>query len=106
MLTSSHYSSAIHSVASSKLYPSVAEREIRARTSKDARSENYDSITLSPSASGRSFHRELVGRLSQEVRTTTTTGDISALRRQVSGGTYTPDAAAIARRILFLGEEP
>ncbi len=46
----------------------------------------------------------LVSRLSQEVRTSTTTGDIAALRQQVASGTYTPDPMAIAARILFLGE--
>ena len=46
----------------------------------------------------------LVSRLSQEVRTATTTGDISALRQQVATGQYTPDPASIAARILFLGE--
>ncbi len=46
----------------------------------------------------------LVSRLSQEVRTATTTGDIAALRQQVASGEYTPDPMAIAARILFLGE--
>ena len=46
----------------------------------------------------------LVSRLSQEVRTATTTGDITALRQQVASGEYVPDPMAIAARILFLGE--
>jgi negative regulator of flagellin synthesis FlgM len=48
---------------------------------------------------------QLVGRLSQEVRTATTTGDIQALRQSVASGAYTPDPMAIAARILFLTEE-
>ena len=48
---------------------------------------------------------DLVGRLTQEVRTTTTTGDIRALRQQVASGQYEPNAAAIAARMLFLGED-
>ena len=46
----------------------------------------------------------LVSKLSQEVRTATTTGDIAALRQQVADHTYTPDPSSIAARILLLGE--
>lgn len=105
MLTSSGYG-AISSIIPPKVYP-TAERENRVRTARASQgAEQYDSVTLSHQASGESrFHMELVGRLTQEVRTTTTTGDIQALRRQVSSGAYSPDPMAIARRILFLGEE-
>ena len=48
---------------------------------------------------------EMVGRLSQEVRTANTTGDIQELRRKVSAGEYRPDPMAIAGRMLFLVEE-
>ncbi len=48
---------------------------------------------------------ELVSRLSHEVRTATTTGDIQELRRAVSSGEYTPDPMAIAGRMLFLAED-
>ena len=47
---------------------------------------------------------QLVSRLSQEVRTATTTGDIQALRQSVSSGEYAPDPTAIAGRMLFLTE--
>jgi len=46
----------------------------------------------------------LVSKLSQEVRTSTTTGDIAALRQQVADHAYTPDPMAIAARMLMLGE--
>ena len=46
----------------------------------------------------------LVSRMSQEVRTATTTGDIAALRQQVASGQYIPDPMSIAARMLFLGE--
>ena len=64
----------------------------------------YDSVTLSATSQDSRFHMGLVGRVSQEVRTATTTGDIAALRQQVASGEYTPDPMAIAARILFLGE--
>lgn len=47
---------------------------------------------------------QMVGRLSQEVRTATTTGDIQALRQSVASGEYTPNPMAIAGRMLFLTE--
>ena len=48
---------------------------------------------------------EMVSRLSQEVRTANTTGDIQELRREVSAGEYHPDPMAIAGRMLLLVEE-
>ncbi len=90
---------------SQRYYPPVTERESAPHTIS-GEGGKYDSITLSTSAdnTSRSF-KELVGRLTQEVRTTTTTGDIRALRQQVSSGTYKPDAYAIAARMLFRGED-
>ena len=64
----------------------------------------YDSVTLSTPSRDSRFHMGLVSRVSQEVRTATTTGDIADLRQQVASGEYTPDPMAIAARILFLGE--
>ena len=90
---------------SQRYYPTVTERETTPHIIS-GEGGKYDSITLSTStdSTSRPF-RELVGRLSQEVRTTTTTGDIRTLRQQVSSGTYKPDAYAIAARMLFRGEE-
>lgn len=63
----------------------------------------FDSVTIStPSQDSRFLG--LVGKLSQEVRAATTTGDIATLRQQVASQEYTPDPMAIAARILFLGE--
>ena len=65
---------------------------------------SYDSVTLSKPSQNNRFHMDLVSRLSQEVRTSTTTGDIAKLRQQVASGQYTPDPMSIAARMLFLGE--
>jgi len=66
---------------------------------------SYDSVTLSAGASGESrFHMEMVSRLSQEVRTAVTTGDIQKIRQELSDGSYTVDPMSIAARMLFLGE--
>ena len=71
-----------------------------------AQVHSYDSMALSPAPDGQSrFQLELVSRLSQDVRTAVTTGDIQALRTAVASGQYTPDPAALARRMLFLPEE-
>ena len=89
---------------SQRYYSPVTERDTSAITAT-GESGKYDSVILSSSVDDTSrFYKELVGRLSQEVRTTTTTGDIRALRQQVASGTYKPDASAIAARMLFLGE--
>lgn len=101
MLTSSNYG-AVSPVASPKNYPFRPGRE--SRVPAPAGNNSYDSVTVSmPSQSSR-FHMDLVSRLSQEVRTATTTGDIANLRQQVLSGTYTPDPMAIAAKILFMGE--
>ena len=100
MRTSSR-SGVIPSIGRSKIYyPTVAERDVN-NHAISGEGGNYDSVTLSTSTD--SF-KELVGRLSQEVRTATTTGDIRTLHQQVASGTYKPDASAIAARMLFLGE--
>lgn len=102
MLTSSGYG-AISSIAPAKPYRTSAEREPRAQIASSH--GNYDSVTLASVPTGESrFHMDLVSRLSREVRTATTTGDIHTLRQEVSAGRYVPDPMAMAARILFLGE--
>lgn len=50
-----------------------------------------------------SFQKQLVGRISQEVRAAaTTTGTVTALRGQVEMGEYQIDPHAIARSLLFV----
>lgn len=100
VLTSPNYS-AISSIAPPKVYGAKAGRNTRAQVS--AGNGKYDSVTLSAPGQDSRF-MGLVSRLSQEVRTATTTGDIAALRQQVADHTYTPDPSSIAARILLLGE--
>ena len=78
------------------------ERDAHSRT---ALCPQYDSVSIShmPTGDSRCF-KDIVSRLSQEVRTATTTGDIQTLRQQVAAGEYRPDPAAIAARIMFLRE--
>lgn len=100
VLTSPGYS-AISPIAPTKVYGTKVGRGTRARTSPGG--GIYDSVTLSAPGQDNRF-MGLVSKLSQEVRTATTTGDIAALRQQVADHTYTPDPSAIAARILLLGE--
>ncbi|MCI8738772.1 MAG: flagellar biosynthesis anti-sigma factor FlgM [Oscillibacter sp.] len=102
MLTSSGRPSAISSVSRSKAYYPVHRRGASAQSAVE---HKYDSASFSPLPEGKSaFQMQMVSRLSQEVRTATTTGDIQALRQAVSSGEYTPDPMAIAGRMLFLSE--
>ena len=100
MLTSPGYNT-ISSIAPSKMYSTKAGRGTRTKITSGG--SNYDSVTLSAPGQDNRF-MGLVSRLSQEVRTATTPGDIAALRQQVADHTYTPDPSSIAARILLLGE--
>ncbi len=102
MRTSSR-SGIVSSVGRSNLYYTPAVERDTHTQNISAESGKFDSITLSAESSSN-FHKTLVGRITQEVRTATTTGDIRALRREVAAGTYQPDPAAIAARMLFIGE--
>lgn len=63
---------------------------------------NYDSSSFSAvTDSHNRFQMDVVSRLSREVRTATTTGRIQELRMAVASGEYHPDAAEIAKRMLF-----
>ena len=103
VLTSSGYG-AISALAPTQVYRAAKGQENRVRPSGEAHNK-YDSVNFSAPVSGEDkFRMALVGRLTQEVRAVTTTGDLASLRTQVSSGTYTPDPAAIARRMLLMGE--
>ena len=77
----------------------------RSGLSQPASGHNYDSAEFSAPAGRKSFQMEMVSRLSQEVRTSTTTGDIQELHRAVAAGEYHPDPMSIARSILFMMED-
>ena len=71
-------------------------------TTNATMNSSYDSSSFSAVTDSHDrFQRDLVSRLSQEVRTTTTTGRIQELRQAVAAGEYHPDPSEIAKRILF-----
>ena len=102
MMLTSTGSGAITSIGRTKAYYPAQKR---GTLSQPVSGPNYDSAEFSAPAGRRSFQMEMVSRLSREVRTATTTGDIQELRKSVSAGEYKPDPAAIAGRMLFLVEE-
>ena len=102
MMLSSSGSGAISSAGRVKTY-FPAQR--RGTLSQPASGRKYDSVDFSAPAGRRSFQMEMVSRLSQEVRTANTTGDIQELRQKVAAGEYHPDPMAIAGRMLFMVEE-
>ena len=103
VLTSSGYGAISSITPVKKAYRTSAEREVR--TAVPSSQSKYDSVTLTSAFKGESrFPMDLVSRLSQEVRTATTTGDIHTHRQEVAADRYTPNPMAIAGRILFLGE--
>ena len=50
-----------------------------------------------------SFEMELRGKLKQEIRAATSSGQIAELRERVQDGSYQPDFADIARKMLLIG---
>ncbi len=74
-----------------------------ARVQRGGAERRYDSITLTGGDGKRSsYEMELRGKISQEVRTATSSGQVAALREQVQNGTYEVDARAIARKMLLM----
>ena len=65
---------------------------------------SYDSTSFSALADSASRQLEAVSRISNEVRTSTTTGRIQELRQAVSSGEYRPDPVEIAKRMMLLVE--
>lgn len=66
--------------------------------------EKFDQVTLSAHEGEDPVKMELQSKLSQEVRTATTTGTLSALRQEVQSGQYQVDPNSIAKKLLLLGE--
>ena len=74
-----------------------------AKLQRGGASRRFDSIMLSGGNGTRStFEMELRGKISQEVRTATSSGQVAALREQVQNGTYQVDARETARKMLLM----
>ena len=94
------------SVPSDVARPYASQANSVSPAQKGDLSRRFDSVTISGDGNGRSsFALELKSRLSREVRVASPSGSVAAsLRNEVQNGTYQPDPAAIARKMLLLGE--
>ena len=65
--------------------------------------KNFDKVTLQHTnlSPEQSFTLEMIGRVTQEVGTATTTGDIQSLHDKIAAGKYQIDIDEIVRRILL-----
>ena len=70
---------------------------------KEDMARRFDSVTISENWD-ENPEMAMKSRLSQEVRTATSTDRVAALREQVRGGTYRSDPVQIARKMLLMGE--
>lgn len=74
-------------------------------TTNTSASHSYDSSSFSAITDAESrFQLDAVSRISNELRTATTTGRIQELRQAVSSGEYKPDPVEIAKRMMLLVE--
>ena len=101
ILTSNHITSM--SAEAARVYP-ARPYPVQTRTEEkiDA-ARRFDSVSIETDRRGN-FELELRGKLKQEVRAATSSGQVAALRAQVHDGSYQADPAAIARKMLLIGE--
>ena len=94
------------SVSSEVARPYASQTSNVSPAQKGEFSRRFDSVTISGEGSGRgSFALELKSRLTQEVRVASSSGSAAAsIRDEIQSGAYQPDPAAIARKMLLLGE--
>lgn len=92
----------VSSVGRTKTYYPVSRHGAAKKTSSESK---FDSAVISATASKNAYQMSVVGRLSQEVQASTTTGDIQDLRQAVAAGEYHPDPMSIAKSILFMMED-
>ena len=83
----------------------LSSHAVRRERPGEAAPPSFDQVRISARCSGAEARvRELTGQLSRAVRTRPAARELSLLERQVAGGTYQPDAAEMARRMLLIQE--
>lgn len=93
----------ISSVGSLSVYTGKMRRDI---APSEINSNKFDSVHISAAGRGDdSFRKECISRISQELRTSTSTSEILSLKKAVEEGTYVPDPMAIAGRMLMIYED-
>ena len=65
--------------------------------------KSYDSVDFSSAlAEEDAIQKNMVSRISQDIRTATTTGDIQTLKQAVAAGEYVPNPMKIADKIMLM----
>jgi negative regulator of flagellin synthesis FlgM len=93
---------AVSAVGAAKVVSINRERDTRTQAVQEPK---YDSVSISQQTTESQFHKELVSRLENEVRTAVSTGDIQQLKQAVEEDRYVPDPMRLAGRILLMDEE-
>lgn len=75
----------------------------QAASFRAAQAQTFDQFHLSAQTGDERRALETAARLSQDVRSRPTAGDLSALSASIREGAYQPDAREIAARMLLLG---
>ena len=75
----------------------------QAASFRAAQAQTFDQFQLSAQTGDERRALETAARLSQDVRSRPTAGELSALSASIREGSYQPDAREIAARMLLLG---
>jgi len=75
-----------------------------AKTRRGGAASRFDRFTTSAEDARSSFELQLRGRITQDVRTATSSGMVAAVREEIQEGSYTVDPYAIARKMLLMPE--
>ena len=75
----------------------------QAASFRAAQAQTFDQLQLSAQTGDERRALETAARLSQDVRSRPTAGELSALSASIREGSYQPDAREIAARMLLLG---
>lgn len=75
----------------------------QAASFRAAQAQTFDQFQLSAQTWDERRALETAARLSQDVRSRPTAGELSALSASIREGAYQPDAREIAARMLLLG---
>ena len=89
------------------IFPATGLTRYKAPTSdtiprNTRRAGQFDQVNISHEPCGADqFQREVVSRLVREVRTTHSAFDIQKIKDQVQNGSFQPDAAEVAAKLLL-----
>jgi anti-sigma28 factor (negative regulator of flagellin synthesis) len=99
MVTPPKRSGGLFPTAGLTRYQAPASQTIPRNARRDSQ---FDQVNISREPGGtEQFQREVVSRLVREVRTTHSAFDIQKIKDQVQSGSFKPDAAEVAAKLLL-----